>query len=287
MSSNPKADGGSENSFAPSVVTTEVEIAESLRMPFARDAEKVMEILEATNAVAIKLESSWWGNEAFGVWSEWFLVHPDGVSPSGKALFVDKGIALSDPVGKLRRAESRAERRNGWTQKAVRRARRKALSNWEDDYMVGPGGGDGFDDRDVFSDGSCPLSVIDRAFRLPEPADDLVFPAEGDAREGKLSEGDIRITTVAHTRYGKKAVLTGDTYDAFSSDGDNLSDEVEWEKTHLSFNGDAWTCDLNGDALLAVIRTLNDHGYSVTVSESFKSSIKDAQGLAESFGVDL
>ena len=57
MSSDPKADGGSENSFAPSVVTTEVEIAESLRMPFARDAQKVMEILEATNAVAIKLES--------------------------------------------------------------------------------------------------------------------------------------------------------------------------------------------------------------------------------------
>lgn len=287
MSSEPKADGGEVEGFAPSVLETEAEIAESLRMPAARNADKVMQVLEETNTVALKLESSWWGNEAFGVWSEWFFVKPDGVSPSGEALFVSKGIAMSDPVGKLRRAESRAESRNGWNSKAVSRAKRKALKNWEDDYMVGPGGGDGMDDRDTFKDGSCPLSVIDAAFRLPEPENDLVFPANGDARRGNLSNGDIYITDTKRTKYGDKAVLSGDTYNALSSQGDNISDEVEFDAAHLSFDGDDWTCDAKGPALLTVIKALNDGGYSVALPESFEGMLNDAQDAAESFDVDI
>lgn len=284
MSSNPAADGGSEYSWNPHVVESEVEVAEAVRMPHARDADKVMEVLEATGAVALKLDSSWWGNEAFGVWKEWFLVHPDGVSPSGKALFVDKGISLSDPVGHLKTAESR-KGVGGWTSKAVRRARSKALKNWGDDYMVGPGGGPGFDDRDVFSDASCPLSAVETAFRLPEPADDLVFPPEGEPREGKLSEGDVRFSAVKQTKYGPKAVLSGDTYDALSSEGDNVADDVSWDVAHLGFDGDEWTCSADGPALWAVIHALNDAEYSVSAPESFAERLQEAKDVSESFGV--
>lgn len=267
--SDAKADGGTENSFNPGVVTSEAEVAEALRMPYARDADKVLEVLEATNAVAIKLESSWWGSETFGPWQEWFLVKPDGVSPSGEALFVSEGISLSDPVGKLKRAESRAEGHNGWSSKAVRRARKKALSNWDDDYMVGPGGGSGFDDRENFTDASAPLSVIETAFRTPEPEDDLVFPAHGEPRTGKMSEGDVRVVGLTRTQYGEKAELAGDTYSALSSEGDNLSDTV-WDDAHPAYNGDAWTCDSDGDSLLALIDAVNDAGYDVSVAESFE-----------------
>lgn len=283
MSANTQADGAG-NAFNPDVVESEADLAETLRMPFARDADKVMEILEATNAVALKLESSWWGNEAIDVWSEWFFVHPDGVSPSGKALFFEKGIAMSDPVGKLRRAESRAEGRNGWTSKAVRRARQKALSNWEDDYMVGPGGGKGFDERDVFTGLACPLSVIEKAVRLPEPENDLVFPAVGDSRSGKMSEGDIRITGRKQTKYGPKVVLKGDTYKALSGDGDNISDKV-WDEAHPAFDGDVWTADPEGSNLRTLISALNDHGYSVAVSEELKGGLEADSDMADAFDV--
>lgn len=284
MSSNPKTDGGSENSFSPDVVESEADLAEAMRMPHARDADKVMEVLEETNAVAIQLESSWWGNNAFGVWSEWFFVHPTGVSPSGKALFVDQGIAASDPIRHLERAEGRAEPNNGWTSGAVRRARKKALKDWEDNYGVGPGAPP--DDRDVFADTSAPLSVIETAVRAPEPQDDLVFPVEGDARKGAMSEGDIRVTRSTRTEYGPKYVLEGDTYNALSQDGDNACADV-WDDAHVAYNGNVWTCDLEGSALLAVARALNEHGYSFAVDESFESEIEDSRDIASSFGVDL
>lgn len=267
-----KTHNGDGDGFNPEVMESEVDIAESLRMPWARDADKVKEILEATGAVAIKFPSSWWGNEAFGVWQEWFLVHPDGISPSGKALFVDKGTSLRDPVRRLNRAVSRSESGNGWTSKAVRRARRKALKAWEDDYMVGPGGGEGFDERDAFKDASCPLSVIEKAIRMPEPSNDLVWAAdEDDPRHGKMSEGDVRVSRIKDTQYGPKFVLEGDTYKAFADcdDCDGLKSKIPWEDAHLTFDGDDWVCDAGGPPLSKIRYVLNNHGYTVAVDERF------------------
>lgn len=288
MSSEPKADGGTEHSFSPDVVTSEAEVAESLRMPGARDAEKAMEILEKTESVAIKLQSSWWGNEAFGVWSEWFFVKPDAVS-SGGALFVDEGVSMGDAIGYFRAAENIAEKRRegttGYTSEAQRRFKRKAF-HWQDDSKKPGPGMPPKDDRESFTGGSVPLSVIDVAFRLPEPEDDLVFPAVGEPTTGKLSDGDVRVTGFKRTKYGEKAVLKGDTYDALSSQGDHVADEV-WDDSRAAYDGDVWTCDPEGDALLALIRALNDAGYSVAVDESFKGRLNDAMDVAASFGVEL
>ena len=285
MSSDAKTDGGSENSFAPSVLTEEADVAESLRMPWARDAEKVMEILRETDSVALKLQSSWWGNEAFGVWSEWFFVKPDGVSPSGKALFVDEGVAMSDAVRKLRAHESILNDRGGLTASAARKFKRKAF-HWQDDSAKPGPGMLSTDERYSFTGGSCPLSVVDRAFRLPEPENDLVFPADGDVQRGKMSEGDVRVTGSTQTKYGLKAVLKGDTYNALSSQGDNISDDV-WDEAHPSYNGDVWTCDPEGDSLHTLINALNDGGYSVSVDESFESRLEESKDIGDSFGVDL
>lgn len=286
MSSNAQTDGGGENSFEPTVVETEAELAETIRQPYARDADMVQAILEATDAVAIKLQSSWWGNETFGIWSEWFLIHPDNVSPSGKALFVDDGIALNDALGKLRSYHRiMNDDHTGYTSQAARRFKRKAF-NWDDNSQLPGPGTLPTDERDSFSDESAPLSVIEVAVRLPEPQDDLVFPVNGATRRGKLSEGDIRFTGFKQTRYGPKAVLKGDTYNALSQERDNACDDV-WDEAHVGFDGDDWTCDVEGDAILTAIRALHDHGYSVAVAEEFEGNIEEAQDVAASFGLDL
>lgn len=285
MSANTQADGGSDAKFDPETVESEVAIAEQLRMPHARDADKVKRVLEETNAVAIKLKSSWWGNEAFGIWQEWFFVKPDTVSDSGKALFLSKGISLNDPVGKLKRAEHR-KGQGGWTPKAVRRAKRKALKAWDDDYMVGPGGGDGFDERDVFHDGSVPLSVIEAAFRTPEPKDHVVFPAEGDAFRGTASDADIRSAGTKRTQYGEKTVLKGDTYKALAKDEDNAADDV-WETVKTDFHNGDWVASPEPNALIVLVQTLNDHGYSVGVKDATYRQMQKAEDAAEAFDVNL
>lgn len=257
----------------------------------ATRAGHIYTVLDETDSVAVRLDNSWWGNEAFGVWSEWFFVYPDGVSPSGKALFVRKGIALEDPLSRLRRAEARSERDNGWTSKAVRRARSKALQNWDDDYMVGPGGGDGFDSRDVFEDASTPISVIDTAIATPVDADHLVFTQEAD-HEGPLSDGDVQIVGKKQTRYGEKFALAGDTYAAFKQDG--VEDEIPFHRddgpdAHHTYDGDEWVCDIDGVSL--VIDALVEAGYTVSVDKAFADAVKEstaeADSVAETFGVDV
>jgi hypothetical protein len=257
----------------------------------ATRARHIYTVLEESDGVAIRLDNTWWGNEAFGVWAEWFVVHPDGVSPSGKALFVRDGIALEDPIRHLRRADSRSESGNGWTSKAVRRARSKALKNWSDDYMVGPGGGDGFDSRDYFEDESTPISVIETAVATPVDADHLIFDSEG-SREGALSDGDIQVVGTTETRYGKKFVLAGETYAAFKEDG--VEDEIpfhndEGPDAHHTYNGNAWVCDMDGVSL--VIEALVDAGYSVSVDCDYSDSVQEmtaeAESVAETFGVDV
>lgn len=284
------------DAFGVSNVTNIEEVADvfGLNMNDEEEAARaghIYTVLDETDSVAIQLENSWWGNEAFGVWSEWFFVHVDGVSPSGKALFIREGISLNDPVRHLRRAETRSESGNGWTNKAVRRARKKAFGAWDDDYMVGPGGGDGFDSRDRFEDKSTPISVIETAIATPVDTDHLVYDAEG-SREGALSDGDVQITGTKRTRYGDKFVLSGDTYGAFKQD--EVEDEITFHSekgrdAHHTYDGDTWVCDLEGVDL--VINSLVEAGYSVSVHREQKSHIEDAMdhtgSLAESFGVDV
>lgn len=254
-------------------------------------AERVFTVVDETDTVALELESSWWGNEAFGVWQEWFVVHPDSVSPSGKALFVREGISLNDPVGHLRTAEHRAESGNGWTSKAANRARRKALQNWGDDYMVGPGGGDGFDSRENFSDVSVPLSVIETAFATPADTDHLVVDAEG-THTGTMDEGDVKVVGTKDTRYGRKFRLAGDTYGAFKED--NVDEEITFHNddgpdAHHTFDGDEWVCDVDGVHL--VIDALVDAGYTVAVesdyTERVQKTLEESNSIADTFGVDL
>lgn len=257
----------------------------------ASRARHIHTVLDETDCVALRLDNSWWGNEAFGVWAEWFFVHVDGVSPSGKALFVREGIALEDPIRHLRRADSRAESNNGWSHNAVRRARSKATKNWADDYMVGPGGGDGFDDRDVFADESTPISVIETAIATPEDADHLVFDGEG-SREGTMGEGDVQVVGTKETRYGEKFVLAGDTYGAFKQD--DVEDDIPFHSedgpdAHHTYDGDVWVCDIDGVSL--VIDALVDAGYSVAVDRKYKGRVQDAtaeaENVADTFGVDV
>lgn len=279
-----------DGEFAPQTIETAAEIAETVRMPMARDADKIHTILSETDGVMVQFNSSWWGNEAFGVWGEWFFIHPDGVSPSGKALFVREGIKASDPVNKLRAYENIMSSKGGLTSKAARREKKKAF-NWADDSRkLGPGMAPS-DDRAYFDDGSCPISVLQTAFRLPESEDNLVFDSEG-SHEGAMSEGDVTVTKTVQTRYGQKLVLAGDTYGAFSNGGDNLADEVSWDDTHLTFDGDAWVCDTDG--VCYVIDCLVENGYTVAVDDSVKAIAEasydnrddvDAE-IAESFGVD-
>lgn len=257
----------------------------------ATRARHIYTVLEETDGVALRLDNSWWGNEAFGVWAEWFVVQTDGVSPSGKALFVREGIALEDPLRHLRRADARAQSGNGWTSKAARRARKKALRAWDDDYMVGPGGGDGFDSRDRFEDESTPISVIDTAIATPEDSDHLVFTAEG-THEGTMGEGDVQVVGTTRTRYGEKFVLAGDTYAAFKQDG--VEDDItfhseEGQDAHHTYNGDAWVCDIDGVSL--VIDALVAAGYTVSVDREYKGRVQEAtaeaESVADTFGVDV
>jgi len=157
--------------------------------------------------------------------------------------------------------------------------------------MVGPGGGDGFDERDYFADESTPLSVIEAAVATPVDEDNLVFDAEG-TREGPMTEGDVRVVGTTRTRFGEKFVLAGDTYAAFKEDG--IADEIPFDRddgadAHHTYNGDAWVCDIDGVSL--VIDAFVDEGYTVSVDSTYADAVQDAtaeaESVAETFGVDV
>lgn len=264
----------SETDFDPAVVETEAELAEAVRLPHARDADKLFEILQTTESTFITFESAWWGKEAFGAWGDAWLIQPDGTSDGG-ALFVDEAIDPSDPIGKLSFAErvTDPDYHGGYTSEAARRERRKAF-HWDDD-RARPGPGTlPTDERDRVTDVSCPLSVITLAVRTPESADNFLIE-DGGLRRGKLSEGDLRVDGTTHTRYGTKAVLKGDTYNALSSEGADVSGAA-WDDAHPAFNGDEWTCDPDGASLLALGLALNDAGFTLALPESFGESVAEA-----------
>lgn len=267
------ADAGTDG-FEVEVVTTEAEVAEATR---SRRANAIHAILEETDCVAIRFPNAWWGNETFGHWTEWFFVHPDGVSPSGKALFVREGIPLSDAVNYWCRAESIVnDDHTGYTSKAARKFRRKAFNWFDDSARPGPGTLP-TDDRNGFTDASCPLSVIETAIRTPADEDNTVFvPADvdnwdprGHDREGAFEDADIDATEIRHTEYGEKVALHGDTYDAFKAAG--VADEItfhgadnRWEEAHHTFNGDCWVADRNA-FYWTVVPALLEAGFSVAV----------------------
>jgi hypothetical protein len=78
-------------------------------------------------------------------------------------------------------------------------------------------------------------------------------PSPEDAK-GTLTFGQTRTSL-----YGPKQCITGDTYDAFA--GDDADVETDWEETHLSFDGDNWTCD--AEAAEAVRKAAAEAGYSI------------------------
>jgi len=253
--------------FDPAVVDGEAELAEWLRLPWANRVENVMEILEETEAVAIKLPSTWWGNEALGIWSQWFFVRPSGVSDSGKALFISEGVTMSDAVGYLHSAESARNTRGALTSNGARKLERKAF-NWRDDSKRPGPGMPPTDERESFTDSSVPLSVIEVAVTTSSLTDHALFTAEGVV-EGGLSDGDISVTGIKRTRHGKKLVLEGDTYNALSQDGDDALAETEWENHHTTFDGGVWVTDPAKSALKLVIEAVNEAGYSVAVHKKF------------------
>lgn len=261
-----------EGNFNPSVVETPAEVAESVRMPSAKCAEEMLEILEETESVLIQLPSSWWGKEALGLWGEWFFIKPDETSEGG-ALFIDEGIKMNDPLRKLSSYESIMNSRGGLTSKAAHREKKKAF-NWSDSRAkLGPGMPPS-DERDYISDGSLPISVIDTAITAPANKNHLVF-REGEVSRGALEEGDIRIDEMnRHPRFGWKFILKGDSYKVLSSKGENISDDVSFEKHHLTFNGNDWVMDAEGTAIFALATALNEKGYTLSVSEEFEGEVE-------------
>ena len=275
--------------FDVTTVENEAEIAEIVRMPYARHAAEISEILSETGCHFIQFSNSWWGNETFGHWADSFFVVPNGISDSGKALFVRNGVVASEAIGKLSSAKSinrqRREGSTGYTSEAARRFRRKAF-NWNDDRKLPGPGMLPTDDRDSFKNGSCPLSVIDVAIRAPESGDHFIFE-NGEVSKGKLSDADIVVDSISQTHYGAKFVFAGDTYNAFKKDG--VSDELDWDECHATFNGDNWVADV--EAIVTVAEALNEAGYSVGVDSRFEDHVSkakdnsDGDPLADSFGV--
>lgn len=237
----------SQMTFEPTAVTDEASLAHWLGAPAGHDADKVWEVAEETAAVIVRLDSSWWGNEAFDVWQELFFVYPEGVSPSGKALFVTHGVALRDPVRKLRSAERIRNERSGLTSNAARDYERRA-TKWHDHSELPGPGMPPTHERPDFWDKTIPLSAIESAVVTPTGRDAL--------------DADVRTAGRIENQYGTKTVLSGDTYRVFSESG--VSDDVDWDTAHLSFDGEygRWICDHDKDSHEEILSALDAAGFT-------------------------
>lgn len=289
MSSNANADdgGNAQDNWNPEVLDAEDDaaLAEATRSADSDTLAAVKEVMQETDAVLIRLDSTWWGNEAFGVWGEWFFVKPDSVSPSGKALFVDEGIKTSDAIGRVTSAARINNSRGGLNSKAARKIRRKAF-NWHDNSeKPGPGTAP-TDDRDSFKSESVPLSVIRFAVRYPESEDDVVVEVNGATHAGKMSEGAVQISGAKRDKYGQKLTLSGDTYNLLSSKGEDLSSEMSWDDTHCTYDGDDWVLDRTTEAVRQFVRTLTENGYKVSVAEEYAALLPVSGESGGSSGCD-
>lgn len=87
-----------------------------------------------------------------------------------------------------------------------------------------------------------------------EPHYDTADP-EGEPK------GTITLKPAHRTRYGPKMEIVGDTYEAFKKD--DVADDLPWEETHATWNGDAWEIDANEDAIEKLEQAATDKGYTV------------------------
>lgn len=289
MSSNANADDGGnvQDNFSPEVMGEDdnAALAEAVRKGDPDVLEAVKEVMQETDAVLVRLDSSWWGNEAFGVWGEWFFVKPDGVSPSGKALFVDEGIKTSDSVGRITSAQRINNSRGGLNSEAARKTRRKAFHWFDRSEKPGPGTAP-TDERDSFKDASVPLSVIRYAVRFPESDSHTVVETNGATHAGKMSEGDVQISGAKRDKYGQKLTLTGDTYDLLSSKGEDLSGEMSWDDTHCTYDGDDWVLDRSSEAVREFVQVLTENGHKVSVDEKYAPLLPGGSESGGSSGCD-
>jgi len=96
-----------------------------------------------------------------------------------------------------------------------------------------------------------PKSKVDRRI---DPDTELHEP-DGETR------GTVEFGREVLSQYGPKTVLLGDTYDALVEE--DLKEELDWETTHHSFDGDNWTVDAEPSAHEELIETLTEAGFAV------------------------
>ena len=108
---------------------------------------------------------------------------------------------------------------------------------------------------------------------LKTPTDDAWVPKSKVTRkvepdwevhspEGEV-EGTLTLQKSRPTKYGPKHEITGDTYAAFKKDG--LDGKLVWDKTHATFNGNAWEIDASELARGQLRHYANELGYEVRV----------------------
>lgn len=157
----------------------------------------------AIGASRIELESSWWGNEKFGTWSETWWARID--TETEDAVHVNEASDSRNPVTE---------------------------SLWSVDVWL-------------------PKSQITM---IAEPEwEPTTNPSDPN--------GTIRVGSTFRTEYGVKRKITGDTFEAFKED--DLADELPWEKTHATWNGDTWEIDDSSPALSELRRAAEEAGYVV------------------------
>lgn len=229
----------------PTLIEDEATLAETIRMPLARDASHLWRIMEETGAVLLSLDSDWWGNEALGYWANHFLVQPAGSSE--KALHVGEGVTVGDATGYLRAAEDARQTRGGLTSKGARKLERKAFNWFDDSEKPGPGMPP-VDHRESFKDEWVPFSTISEALVSPEGAE--------------AQDADVRVTGTTESEYGMKTVLQGDTYNVFKVE--NVDQGVDIRETGLTFDGDSWVCDHDLGAHEKVEAAIEEAGFTTS-----------------------
>lgn len=89
-------------------------------------------------------------------------------------------------------------------------------------------------------------------------------------------EAGVTVEKTVNTRFGEKAILGGDTYEAREA-----IKSLEWDETHRTFddNRKAWTVD--ADALDELEAALDDHGFKLVTRDwldDMTDAIRDALG---------
>lgn len=102
----------------------------------------------------------------------------------------------------------------------------------------------------------------DRDIWLPKSKAEILTEPNWEAHspDGE-AKGTLTIESPHQTRYGFKADISGDTYDAFKEDG--LDEALPWEDTHATWNGSSWEIDATDEAREILIEEATDAGYRI------------------------